>query len=233
MGHVLSSGLVVFKLTTKVMPKIGEWWDSVRGVLAPCSLHILTICSLIFFSSLLSFHFFSAPCSYKEDRKIIHLADLFDIYICLQLAFCCRLFTDKNLSKIRLKGHSPRSLITPNRGSMIGLILLVLKIWGALFYIVWSIRWNIRKRSDIGIKHTLSEAIGSLGCRRNSSNGSVLIRQLTELQLMTSSRSVESAGISVNSVEYNRSPLSLCVSSWVNGKLPGSASFEHLNLPCI
>ncbi len=27
---------------------------------------------------------------------------------------------------------------------------------------------------------TLSEAIGSLGCRRNSSSGSVLIRQLTE-----------------------------------------------------
>ena len=50
---------------------------------------------------------------------------------------------------------------------------------------------------------TLSEAIGSLGCIRNSPSGSVLIRQLTELQLMTSSRSVE------------------------------SASFEHLNLPCI
>ncbi len=32
---------------------------------------------------------------------------------------------------------------------------------------------------------TLSKAIGSLGCRRNSSSGSVSIRQLTEVQLMT------------------------------------------------
>ena len=37
----------------------------------------------------------------------------------------------------------------------------------------------------------LSEAISSLGCRCNSSSGSVLITQLTELQLMTCSRSVE------------------------------------------
>ncbi len=29
---------------------------------------------------------------------------------------------------------------------------------------------------------TLSEAISSLGCRRNSSSGSMLIRQLTEVQ---------------------------------------------------
>ncbi len=33
--------------------------------------------------------------------------------------------------------------------------------------------------------YTLSEATGSLGCRRNSSQGSVLIKQLTELQLLT------------------------------------------------
>ena len=49
-------------------------------------------------------------------------------------------------------------------------------------------------------KYPHSEAISSLGCRRNSSSGSVSIRQLTELQLMTCSRSVESAGISVNSI---------------------------------
>ncbi len=35
------------------------------------------------------------------------------------------------------------------------------------------------------IINTLSEAIGSLGCRRTRTSGSVLIRQLTELQLMT------------------------------------------------
>ncbi len=63
---------------------------------------------------------------------------------------------------------------------------------------------------------TLSEAISSLGCRRNSSSGSMLIRQLTELQLMASSRSVEPAGISVNSVGYHRSPLSQCTScTWL------------------
>ncbi len=59
----------------------------------------------------------------------------------------------------------------------------------------------------------LSEAIGSLGCRGNSSLGSVLIRQLTELQLITSSRSVESAGISVNSAGWHWSPMSQC--SWL------------------
>ena len=40
---------------------------------------------------------------------------------------------------------------------------------------------------------TLSEAIGSLGCRRNSSSGSVLIRQLTALQLMTCCGTVSKA----------------------------------------
>ncbi len=34
--------------------------------------------------------------------------------------------------------------------------------------------------------YALSEAISSLGCRRNSSSGSMLIRQLTEAQLLTS-----------------------------------------------
>ncbi len=33
---------------------------------------------------------------------------------------------------------------------------------------------------------TLLEAISSLGCRRNSSSGSMLMRQLTEAQLLTS-----------------------------------------------
>ena len=39
---------------------------------------------------------------------------------------------------------------------------------------------------------TLSEAIGSLGCRSNSSDGSVLINQLTESQLLTSFETVDS-----------------------------------------
>ncbi len=55
----------------------------------------------------------------------------------------------------------------------------------------------------------LSEAIGSLGCRRTSSSGSMLIMQLTELQIMICSRSVESAEISVYSAGYRWSPLSL------------------------
>ncbi len=49
---------------------------------------------------------------------------------------------------------------------------------------------------------TLSETIGSLGCRRNSLDGSMLIRQLTELQLF------HSAG-------YHLSALSLW-GSWVS-----------------
>ncbi len=57
---------------------------------------------------------------------------------------------------------------------------------------------------------TLLEAIGSLGCRRNSSSGSVSNRQLTELQLITCSTSVESAGLSVNLAGYHWSPPSLC-----------------------
>ena len=44
---------------------------------------------------------------------------------------------------------------------------------------------------------TLSEVIALLDCRRNSSSGSVLIRQLTEPQLLTCSRIVDSAGNSV------------------------------------
>ncbi len=56
------------------------------------------------------------------------------------------------------------------------------------FKVLNQFRWSVC------LSHTLSEAIGSLGCRRNSSSGSVLISQLTELQLMTWSRSVESAG---------------------------------------
>ena len=42
---------------------------------------------------------------------------------------------------------------------------------------------------------TLSEAIGSLGCRRNSSGGSMLIRQLAEPQFLTCYRTEDSAGI--------------------------------------
>ncbi len=47
---------------------------------------------------------------------------------------------------------------------------------------------------SIGTFHTLSEAIGSLGCRHNSSIRSVLIGQLTELQLLSCSWTVNSAG---------------------------------------
>ncbi len=50
---------------------------------------------------------------------------------------------------------------------------------------------------------TLSVAIGSLGCRRNSSGGSMLIRQLTELQLLTCSRTEGSADIPVHSAGYH------------------------------
>ncbi len=63
---------------------------------------------------------------------------------------------------------------------------------------------------DQGVQHALSEAIGSLGCRRNSSDGSMLIRQLTELELLTCSRTEDSAGIPVHSAGYYLSPLSLC-----------------------
>ncbi len=76
------------------------------------------------------------------------------------------------------------------------------------------------------LSSTLSEAIGSLGCRRNSSSGSVLIRQLTELQLMTCSKSVESLKSTV------LMQLTQVISSWVTGKSPGSAAFEDLSLPC-
>ncbi len=46
---------------------------------------------------------------------------------------------------------------------------------------------------------TLSEAIGSLGCRCNSSSGSVLIRQLTEVQLLTSFKTTRLGVFSVRS----------------------------------
>ncbi len=58
----------------------------------------------------------------------------------------------------------------------------------------------------IKVIHTLSEAIGSLGCRRNSSDGSMLIRQLTEPQLLTCSTTEESAGIPVHSAGYQVIP---------------------------
>ncbi len=75
------------------------------------------------------------------------------------------------------------------------------------------------------VSFTLSGAIGSLGCRRSSSGGSVLIRQLTELQIMTCSWSVESYGISDNSVGYHWSPLSLC--SWLRW-YPAECTENHL-----
>ncbi len=45
--------------------------------------------------------------------------------------------------------------------------------------------------SKLDSKATLTEAIGSLRCRRNSSSDSVLIRQLTELHLLTRFDTVE------------------------------------------
>ncbi len=44
----------------------------------------------------------------------------------------------------------------------------------------------------------LSEAISSLGCRRNSSSGSMLIRQLTEVQLLTNVKTAVSAVFSIH-----------------------------------
>ncbi len=81
---------------------------------------------------------------------------------------------------------------------------------GPTVFFQQSIKGVLKERVHLQnfVLTTLSEAISSLGCRRNSSSGSMLIRQLTELQIMTSSRSVETAGISVNSVGYHRSPLS-------------------------
>ncbi len=49
------------------------------------------------------------------------------------------------------------------------------------------------------INCTLSEAIGSLGCRRNSSSGSVSIKQLAEAQLLTSSETADPGVFSVYS----------------------------------
>ena len=66
------------------------------------------------------------------------------------------------------------------------------------YHTVYSVVYQMEQTMPMRmttVNHTLSGAIGSLGCRCNSSSGSVLIRQLTELQLMTCSRSVESAGI--------------------------------------
>ena len=58
-------------------------------------------------------------------------------------------------------------------------------------------RLKSAQNSRGGRNVTLSEAIGSLGCRRNSSSGSMLIRQLTEPQLLTCSRIGHLAGNSV------------------------------------
>ena len=52
---------------------------------------------------------------------------------------------------------------------------------------------------------TLSEAISSLGCRRNSSDGSMLIRQLTEVQFLTS---FKTATLGVFSVRWTGCHLS-------------------------
>ncbi len=54
----------------------------------------------------------------------------------------------------------------------------------AILSILWVKSWNF---IPFSLFKTLSEAIGSLGCRRNSSDGSMLIRQLTEPQLLTCS----------------------------------------------
>ncbi len=45
---------------------------------------------------------------------------------------------------------------------------------------------------------TLSEAIGLLGCRRDSSNRSMLTRQLTEVKLLTGSKIANSGDFSVH-----------------------------------
>ncbi len=80
--------------------------------------------------------------------------------------------------------------------------------------------------------HTLSEAIGSLGCRRNSSSGSWLncnlwldLDQLNQLAFQL-------IQLDITGIHGLNAPDS-GISSWVNGKSPESASFEHLSLPCI
>ena len=53
-------------------------------------------------------------------------------------------------------------------------------------YVVESLgenQWHTNGDALFTPSPTLSEVIRSLGCRRNSSSGSVLIRQLTEAQL--------------------------------------------------
>ena len=56
---------------------------------------------------------------------------------------------------------------------------------------------NLNDKRTGKTAHTLSEEIGSLGRRRTRSSGSMLIRQLTEPQLLTCSRTVNSASIPV------------------------------------
>ena len=58
-----------------------------------------------------------------------------------------------------------------------------------------------------GLPAALSEAIGSLGCRRNSSNGSVLIKQLAEAQLLTSSETADPGVFPVYWTGYHLSQL--------------------------
>ncbi len=63
-----------------------------------------------------------------------------------------------------------------------GLLLFEItsKCWRSAFLHLYNSHWLLVIWQG---EPTLSEAIGLLGCRRNSPSGSVMIRQLTELQL--------------------------------------------------
>ena len=56
---------------------------------------------------------------------------------------------------------------------------------------------------------TLSQATSSLGCRRNSSSGSVLIKQLAEAQLLTSSETADPGVYSIDWTGHHLSQLLL------------------------
>ncbi len=58
----------------------------------------------------------------------------------------------------------------------------------------WALQLRHRYSNYISLV-PCSEAIGSFGCRCNSSSGFVLIKQLTEMQLLTCSGTLGSAGI--------------------------------------
>ncbi len=137
-----------------------------------------------------------ANMSIHEISPKLHLHfNIIFLFHCIQAMWLWGLFVRTGMSE---------KLPVLGRGAFLTNFIRWLVLAMQIIIIIW-LEFTIEYLSSLPswpcMHNTLSERIGPIGCPHNSPSGSMLIEQLTKLQLLTRSRTVDSADFQVQWTE--------------------------------